>query len=107
MAMVSPVLAELMKPLVAMILPMPVDPFIPMVLPVPGNPFGAMVEFVTRAMMWFDLVMARPMMEPAIVMYGLNPLFRPMFTIPFSPSISPGNSGEYKHQPNNHHTDFQ
>ena len=101
------VVAVFANPLMFMIPPVFANPLIPLVLAMLANPFFTVVEFVKS----FDFVlvfeMDRPMIQSGIVLFGVNPLFRPMSTIPVSSAIGPGNSGEDTHQPNNHHTDFQ
>lgn len=100
-AVVSPMGAMLTKPLMMVIAPVLANPLIPMVLAMLANQFFAVVEFVIVR------VPGQAMIGPAVVMFGANALFRPMFTIAIFSAVGPGSSREYKHQPCNQQSDFQ
>jgi hypothetical protein len=55
----------------------------------------------------FVLVLNRPVIRTAAVMFGLDPLLRRIFTMPVFPVVGPGSTREYKYQPCYQHTDFQ
>jgi hypothetical protein len=101
------------------------NPFLPQMPPVFLNPFISVVEFVipvslsrSMAIMMFFvitfvvpvdflLVFNRSVIRTAAVMFGMDPLFRHIFTMPVSPVVRPGSTREYKYQPGYQHTDFQ
>ena len=55
----------------------------------------------------FLLVMNRPVISTAAVMFCLDALFGNVFTMASFPAVGPGSTGEYKYQRCNQHTDFQ
>jgi hypothetical protein len=57
--------------------------------------------------MFLVLVTNRLVIGTAPVMFGMDPLFRRIFTMPVFPAVGPGSTREYKYQPCNQHTDFQ
>jgi hypothetical protein len=101
------------------------NPFMSQMPPVFLNPFISVVEFVITValsrsmavMMFFVitvvvpvdfvLVFNRSVIRTAAVMFGMDPLFRHIFTMPVSSVVGPGSTREYKYQPCNQHTEFQ
>jgi hypothetical protein len=96
------------------------NPFMPQMPPVFLDPFISMVESVIpvalsrsmAVMMFFEIRFVVPftnrlVIGTAAVMFGMDPLFRRIFTMSVFPAVGPGSTREYKYQPSNQHTDFQ
>jgi hypothetical protein len=107
MAVLSVITVVFTNPFIPMMPPVLANPFIPMILSMLVNPFFAMVEFVMPQNFVVVPVIDRPMINPTVLMLGVNPLFRTVLTIVFSATVGPGSGREYKQQPCDQHTDFQ